>query len=174
MLELTVNIEVRCRVDWLSLDTQNCPVQRTLDVVGEKWSLLLVREAINGVRRFDDFRDHLGVSEAVLADRLRKLVAAEILMTQPYQPPGGRTRQEYLLTGKGWDLWPIIVSLMQWGDKHAADPAGPFLEVRHTDCGAPVRVVVECSHDHTALARRQVVVSPGAAARTREQRPTQR
>lgn len=62
-------------MDWLSLDTQNCPVQRTLALVGEKWSLLLIRETINGVRRFDDFRDHLGMSEAVLSDRLRKLLA---------------------------------------------------------------------------------------------------
>lgn len=155
-------------MDWLSLDTQNCPVKRTLDIVGEKWSLLLIREAINGVRRFDDFRDHLGVSEAVLADRLRKLVAAEILETRPYQPAGGRTRNEYALTEKGWDTWPIIVSLMQWGDKYTADPEGPFLNVRHADCGAPVRVVVECSDDHAAVAHREVVVSAGASARERK------
>ncbi|MEU1203895.1 helix-turn-helix domain-containing protein [Nocardia sp. NPDC005825] len=155
-------------MDWLSLDTENCPVKRTLEVVGEKWSLLLIREVINGVRRFDDFRDHLGVSEAVLADRLRKLVAAQILETRPYRPAGGRVRHEYVLTDKGWDMWPIIVSLMQWGDKHAADPEGPFLNVRHADCGAPVRVVVECSHDHHAVAHDQVVVSAGASARERQ------
>lgn len=155
-------------MDWLSLDTQNCPVKRTLDIVGEKWSLLLIREAINGVRRFDDFRDHLGVSEAVLADRLRKLVAAEILETRPYRPEGGRTRNEYALTEKGWDTWPIIVSLMQWGDKYTADPEGPFLNVRHADCGAPVRVVVECTDDHTEIAHREVVVSAGASARERK------
>ncbi|MFI8975123.1 winged helix-turn-helix transcriptional regulator [Nocardia asteroides] len=154
-------------MDWLDLDTQNCPVQRTLEIVGEKWSLLIIREVINGVRRFDDFRDHLGMSEAVLADRLRKLVAAQILETRPYRPAGGRTRNEYVLTNKGWDLWPIIVSLMQWGDKHAADAEGPFLDVRHADCGAPIRVVVECSHDHTSVAHDQVVVSPGASARDR-------
>ncbi|MEV0081009.1 helix-turn-helix domain-containing protein [Nocardia neocaledoniensis] len=166
-MHLTVNIEVRCDVDWLGLDTANCPVQRTLALVGEKWSLLIVREAINGVRRFDDFRDHLGMSEAVLADRLRKLVAAGILMTRPYRSPGGRTRNEYRLSEKGWDLWPVIVSLMQWGDKYTADPEGPFLDVRHADCDAPVRVVVECSHDHAALTHNEVVVRPGASARTR-------
>lgn len=154
-------------MDWLRLDTQNCPVQRTLGLVGEKWSLLLIREAINGVRRFDDFRDHLGMSEAVLSDRLRKLVAAGILDTRPYRPEGGRTRNEYVLTAKGWDLWPVIVSLMQWGDKYTADPEGPFLDVRHSDCGAPVRVVVACSDGHGALRRDQVAVRPGASARER-------
>ncbi|WP_175585243.1 winged helix-turn-helix transcriptional regulator [Nocardia cyriacigeorgica] len=167
MIDLAVNIEVRCIVDWLSLDTQNCPVKRTLDIVGEKWSLLVIREAINGVRRFDDLRDHLGVSEAVLADRLRKLVAAQILETRPYRPAGGRTRHQYVLTDKGWDMWPIIVSLMQWGDKYAADPEGTFLDVRHADCGSPVRVVVECSDHHEAIAHDQVVVSAGASARER-------
>lgn len=154
-------------MDWLSLDTENCPVKRTLEIVGEKWSLLVIREVINGVRRFDDFRDHLGVSEAVLADRLRKLVAAEILETRPYRPVGGRTRNEYVLTDKGWDLWPVIVSLMQWGDKYTADPQGPLLNIRHADCGGPVRVVVQCGDDHDTVAHDQVVVSAGASARER-------
>ena len=159
-------------MDWLSLDTENCPVQRTLDLVGEKWSLLIIREAVNGVRRFDDFRDHMGMSEAVLADRLRKLVAAGVFMTRPYRPPGGRTRHEYRLTEKGWDLWPVVVSLMQWGDKHAADPEGTFLDVRHADCGAPVRVVVECGHGHPISGHAEVVVRPGPSARARRQGPS--
>lgn len=154
-------------MDWLALDTRNCPVQRTLNLVGEKWNLLIIREAVNGVRRFDDFRDHLAVSEAVLADRLRKLVASGILSTQPYRPPGGRTHNEYRLTSKGWDLWPIVMSLMQWGDKYTADPQGPLLDVRHSGCGAEVRVVVECSHDHAVLDHTQVTVRPGRGARAR-------
>lgn len=158
-------------MDWLDLDTGNCPVQRTLELVGEKWSLLIVRETINGVRRFDDLHDHLGISEAVLADRLRKLVAVGILHTRPYQAPGERTRNEYRLSQKGWDLWPVVVSLMQWGDKYTADPEGPFLDVRHADCGAPVRVVVECSHDHAALTHTDVDVQPGASARRRSRMP---
>lgn len=155
-------------MDWLSLDTQNCPVQRTLELVGEKWSLLIIREAVNGIRKFDDFRDHLAMSEAVLADRLKKLVAAGILETRPYRPPGERTRNEYRLTGKGWDMWPIVMALMQWGDKHAADPRGPLLDVRHAECGAEVRVIVECSRDHTVLDHTCVTVRPGAGARERD------
>lgn len=154
-------------MDWLSLDTENCPVQRTLEIVGEKWSLLIVRELVNGVRRFDELRDHLGVSEAVLSDRLRKLVTAGIFETQPYRPTGGRTRHEYVLTPKGWDLWPVIVALMQWGDEYYRDPEGPLLDLSHADCGAPIRVVVECSQHHEPVGRDQVEVAPGAGARER-------
>lgn len=152
-------------MEWLEISTENCPVQRTLDLVGEKWTLLVLRDAVNGVRRFDDFHRHIGLSEAVLADRLRKLVAAGILRTVPYQEPGRRTRHEYRLTDRGWDLWPVLVALMQWGDEHAADPVGPVLDVRHSTCGAPVRVVVECSGKHAALGPAEVTALPGPAAR---------
>lgn len=135
-------------MDWLEVDTENCSVRRTLDLVGDRWSLLLLRDAMNGVRRFDAFRRHVGLSEAVLADRLRKLVAGGILETRAYREPGARTRSEYRLTAKGWDLWPAMIALMQWGDAYTADPAGPVLEVRHKDCGARVRAVVECTGDH--------------------------
>lgn len=111
-------------MQYLEMDTENCPVRRALDVVGEKWSLLILRDAFNGVRRYDDFRRHLGLSEAVLADRLRKLVAAGILRVEPYREPGARTRSQYRLTPKGRDLWPVLLALKQWGDSHAGDPAG--------------------------------------------------
>lgn len=147
------------------MSTENCPVQRTLDVVGEKWTLLILRDAANGVRRFDDFRRHIGLSEAVLSDRLRKLTSAGILRTVPYREPGSRARNEYRLTEKGWDLWPVLVALRQWGEAHAATGEGSVLDVRHTDCGAPVRIVVECSADGTALTPRDVTARPGPGAR---------
>lgn len=151
---------------WLETDTANCSVRRTLDVVGEKWSLLIVRDAFNGVRRYEEFRRHIGLSEAVLADRLRKLTAAGILRAEPYREPGTRTRSEYRLTPKGRDLWPVLLALKQWGDAHAADPEGPSLDIRHTACGAPVRVVVECQGDERAtLGPRDVSVRPGPGAR---------
>ncbi|MEU6665911.1 helix-turn-helix domain-containing protein [Streptomyces sp. NPDC046727] len=150
---------------WLDTSTENCTVQRTLDVIGEKWSLLVLRDAMNGVRRFDDFRGHVGLSEAVLADRLRKLVAAGILTTVPYQEPGHRTRREYRLTAKGWDLWPVMIALKQWGDRYTADPEGPPLEVRHRDCGEQVEAVVVCPTDHGRLDPRQAYTKPGASAR---------
>jgi DNA-binding HxlR family transcriptional regulator len=152
---------------WLEMSTENCTVQRTLDLVGEKWTLLLLRDAFNGVRRFDDFRRHVGLSEAVLADRLRKLVAAGILATVPYRENGSRTRHEYRLTPKGGDLWPVLVALRQWGETYVGDPEGPVLEIRHRDCGAAVRVVVECPEEHAALSPTEVRVVPGPAARPR-------
>jgi DNA-binding HxlR family transcriptional regulator len=154
-------------MEWLETSTENCTVQRTLDVVGEKWSLLILRDAFNGVRRFDDFRRHMGLSDAVLSDRLRKLVAAGILRTAPYQERGSRTRHEYRLTRKGRDLWPVLVALRQWGETYVGDPEGPVLDIRHSDCGAPVRVVVECCAEHATLSPREVTVRPGPAARPR-------
>jgi DNA-binding HxlR family transcriptional regulator len=154
-------------MEWLEVSTEDCPVQRTLDVVGEKWSLLILRDAVNGVRRFDEFRRHMGMSEAVLSDRLRKLTAAGILTTVPYREPGSRARNEYRLTPKGWDLWPVLIALRQWGQTHAPTPGGPVLDVRHTACGAPVRVVVECAAEHTELTPRDVTARPGAGARRR-------
>lgn len=151
---------------WLETSTENCTVQRTLDLVGEKWSLLVLRDAMNGVRRFDDFRRHMGLSEAVLADRLRKLVTAGILETVPYREPGSRTRHEYRLTRKGWDLWPAMIALKQWGDRYTADPEGPPLEVRHRDCGEPVEAVVVCTVGHDALTPWQARTRPGPSART--------
>lgn len=109
-------------MEWLDVSTENCPVQSTLDLVGEKWTLLILRDAFIRVRRFDDFRRHLGLSDAVLADRLRKLVAADILTAVPYQQAGSRTRHEYRLTSKGRDLWPILMALRQWGETYAAAP----------------------------------------------------
>ncbi|MGW1730515.1 winged helix-turn-helix transcriptional regulator [Streptomyces sp. NBC_01617] len=150
---------------WLEMSTENCTVQRALDVVGEKWTLLILRDAFNGVRRFDDFHRHMGLSEAVLAGRLRKLVAAGVLRTVPYQEQGSRTRQEYRLTRKGRDLWPVLVALRQWGETYVGDAEGPVLDIRHSDCGAPVRVVVECSGEHAALTPAEVTVLPGPAAR---------
>ncbi len=150
---------------WLETSTANCTVQRTLDLVGEKWSLLLLRDAMNGVRRFDDFRRHVGLSEAVLADRLRKLVAAGILETVAYREPGSRTRHEYRLTRKGWDLWPAMIALKQWGDQYTADPEGPPLAVHHAECGEGVRAVVVCADGHGPLTPHQAGIRPGPSAR---------
>ncbi|MFE1794654.1 winged helix-turn-helix transcriptional regulator [Streptomyces sp. NPDC059517] len=152
-------------MEWVEVSTENCTVQRTLDVIGEKWSLLVLRDAMNGVRRFDDFRRHIGLSDAVLADRLRKLVGAGILDSVPYQESGRRTRNEYRLTKKGWDLWPVMLALKGWGDRYTADPEGPPLDVFHADCGEPVHTVVTCGHGHGPLRPQEARTRPGPAAR---------
>ncbi|MEW2166076.1 helix-turn-helix domain-containing protein [Streptomyces sp. NPDC007084] len=150
---------------WLDTSTENCTVRRTLDLIGEKWSMLVLRDAMNGVRRFDDFRRHVGLSESVLSDRLRKLVAAGILDTVPYSEPGSRTRHEYRLTRKGWELWPAMIALKQWGDRYTADPEGPPLEVLHKGCGDEVRAVVVCGADHGELTPPQARTRPGPSAK---------
>ncbi|MFI6938954.1 winged helix-turn-helix transcriptional regulator [Streptomyces sp. NPDC050418] len=154
-------------MEFVETSTENCPVQRTLELVGEKWTLLVLRDAANGVRRFDDFRRHIGLSEAVLSDRLRKLTTVGILRAVPYRDPGTRTRNEYRMTRKGWDLWPVLVALKQWGDTHAPDPEGPVLDLRHTECGSPVRVIVECTAEQETLDPAQVIARPGPGARRR-------
>ena len=150
---------------WLDYDTDNCSVQRTLDVIGEKWTILVLREAFNGVRRFDQIRDHVGVSEAVLADRLRKLVTANVLESVPYREPGQRTRKEYHLTAKGKDLYPVMIALLAWGDRHCTDPEGPALSVSHRNCGKPVEAVVQCAAGHRIESLHDSMTAPGPGAR---------
>src|SRR3981081_2800322 len=109
-------------------ETQNCSIARTLEVVGERWSLLIVRDVLFGVDRFDDLVQHLGITRSVLTARLERLVGAEVLSRQPYQQRP--ERNEYHLTDKGSQLWPVLVHLMRWGDEHYVGPNGPpgFLE----------------------------------------------
>lgn len=142
------------RPRWLDFDTASCAVQRTLDVIGEKWTILLIRDAANGVRRFDDFRSHVGLSEAVLSARLRTLVAEGIFETREYQEPGQRRRHEYRLTPKGWDLFPALVALMQWGETYRAYDGGQPWQIQHKACGHPVRAEVRCTHDGALLTPR--------------------
>jgi DNA-binding HxlR family transcriptional regulator len=151
-------------MDWLEFDTELCAVHRTLAVVGEKWTMLLIRDCANGVHRFDDFRRHVGLSEAVLADRLRTLVANGIFETREYQEPGQRRRREYRLTAKGWDLFPVLVALMQFGLKHLCDDGADPWRVQHKACGHHVVAEVRCSFDHEVLTPRdtEAVLGPGA------------
>ena len=149
---------------WLDFDTERCSVQRTLAVIGEKWTILLIRDCANGVHRFDDFRRHVGLSEAVLADRLRTLVENGIFETREYQEPGQRRRREYRLTAKGWDLFPVLVALMQFGNKHLAPDGDEGWRVQHKACGHQVVAEVRCSHDGEVLTPRdtEAVSEPGA------------
>lgn len=152
-------------MDWQTVDATTCSVGRTLAVVGEKWSLLVLRDAYNGLGRYDDLRRHLGVSDAVLADRLRTLVAAGILRRRAYREPGRRAQAEYVVTDAGWELQPVVVGLLQWGDRHLPVEDGPLVEVRHRGCGAPVEAVVRCTADGRALTPRETELVPGRGMR---------
>ncbi len=140
----------------LLLDRTRCSVAGTLAVVGEKWSLLVLREAFLGVRRFADFQRMLGAPRAVLTDRLGRLVDEGILRRVPYQDEGERQRHEYRLTRKGVDLYPTLVALMEWGDRHLAGEQGVPMELRHRDCGAPVHLTLTCEEGHTLEGAREV------------------
>ena len=144
-------------------DAVNCSVARTLELVGARSTLLILREAFFGTRRFDDFRRRVGITEPIAAARLRELVDAGLLARRPYQDPGRRTRQEYVLTDKGRDLFPVLIALMYWGDRHLADPAGPPVRVWHDGCGAALHAEVRCAEDHPVpLRESRVSAGPGA------------
>ena len=151
-------------VDWRDIDTELCAIHRTLAVIGEKWTILVIRDAANGVRRFDDFRRHVGLSEAVLSDRLKRLVTEGIFETREYQEPGQRRRAEYHLTQKGRDLYPAITALREWGDKYLSDPEGPPVLVTHRGCGAAIHTAIVCDAGHT-VDPEDIERTPGPSAR---------
>lgn len=120
-----------------------CPVARTVGQIGDPWTLLIVRNALLGTRKFEDFCRQLGVTRHVLAQRLRDLVAAGIFKQVPSRP--GSPRMEYRLTRKGYDLQPVILALVNWGNTWMFEGETLPLEYRHADCGAVMRPTVCCS-----------------------------
>ena len=147
-----------------SWDRTRCSVAATLSVIGEKWTLLVLREAFLGVRRFADFQRNLGAPKAVLTERLGTLVAAGILSRVPYQAEGERQRHEYRLTDKGRDLYPTLVALRQWGDRYLTDGRAAPLALEHLDCGAEVRAELSCAAGHAVAGPRDVRVVRAASA----------
>jgi len=124
-------------------DDQVCSIARALEVVGERWTLLLIRDAFLGVRRFQDFERGLGVSKKVLAERLERLTEEGILERRRYQerPP----RDEYRLTAKGRALWRVLAQLMIWGDEYYSPAEGPPRLLRHRDCGGTADGRLRCT-----------------------------
>jgi DNA-binding HxlR family transcriptional regulator len=149
----------------LEYDTANCTIGAAVSAIGEKWTFLILREAFNGVRRFDDMRRRTQAPRQVLSDRLSRLVADGMLRRVPYQERGQRARHEYRLTQKGLDLYTVLVALMEWGDKYAVGPAGPQVQLTHRDCGADVRLQLACTDGHVLDSPREVTPLPGPGAR---------
>jgi DNA-binding HxlR family transcriptional regulator len=148
-------------LDW-SID--NCTVQRALQVVGDRWSFVVLREVYNGVRRFDDMRARTAIPRQVLSDRLGRLVDEDLLRRHPYREEGQRARYEYRLTTKGFDLYPVLVALNDWGSRYYADPEGSPLVFTHRDCGAEIHARLECAAGHTVDDLRETVPQPGPGA----------
>ena len=149
----------------LDYATANCNIAAALAIVGEKWTFLVLREAFNGVRRFDDMQRRTGAPRQVLSNRLSRLVADGILRKTPYRDEGQRPRSEYRLTEKGIELFPVIAALLAWGDKYAAWPGGPAVELTHRGCGAPVHLELACADGHVLGSAREVTPVPGPGAR---------
>src|SRR6266487_2174311 len=155
----------------LDYDSANCAIGAAVAILGDKPTFLVLREAFNGVRRFDDMRRRTEMPRQVLADRLARLVGDGLLRKVPYREAGQRERHEYRLTGRGLDLYPVLVALMEWGDRHAAGPAGPQVLLRHRDCGEPVRMRLTCAGGHELASAREVTPVPGPGARKIARRP---
>jgi DNA-binding HxlR family transcriptional regulator len=140
---------------------QNCSIAKSLELLGERWTLLVIREAFLGTRRFEGFLERLDIARNVLSARLARLVEEDVLRKVRYQERPDRF--EYRLTEKGLDLWPVIVSLLQFGDRYYA-PDGPPVFLRHRDCGGEVDSHRLCSACGARLTARDVVASAGDPA----------
>jgi DNA-binding HxlR family transcriptional regulator len=127
-------------------EARHCSMAKALDVVNNRTAFLLLREAFYGTTRFDDFAERVGASEPATAARLRDLVEAGLLVKEPYKDPGARTRQQYRLTDKGHELLPVLVGLMQWGDRWEND--GGRVRLQHAGCGARVHAELRCESGH--------------------------
>jgi DNA-binding HxlR family transcriptional regulator len=129
---------------WNDVPSQICSVARTTAILGDRWTMLLIREAFLGTRRFEEFRALTGASPQITASRLERLVHAGILRKVPYQHRP--TRYEYRFTAMGRDLYPVLVALMTWGDKWQNDGQGPPNPLRHVSCGEITRPRLACDH----------------------------
>jgi len=149
----------------LDYDTANCSIGAAVGILGERQTFLVLREAFNGVRRFAVIQSRTGMPRQVLTDRLARLVDEGLLRKVPYRDSGQRSRNEYRLTGKGLDLYPVLVALMAWGDRYAAGPEGPQVLLQHRDCGEPVELQLSCRAGHVLDSAREVTAVPGTGAR---------
>ncbi len=138
-----------------------CSIQGTLDVIGDRWTLLILRDIFRGVRRFSQLEDNLGIAKNLLASRLSKLVAADIVTKIPYQDKP--IRHEYFLTQKGRDLSPSLVALMRWGDRWCNDGTPPTLLV-HSECGTPLNQITQCPTCDESLDPDEIRSRPGPGA----------
>jgi DNA-binding HxlR family transcriptional regulator len=141
------------------LQQQPCSIARTAAVLGERWTLVILRQAFRGMRRFEDIQRDLGIARNILADRLQTLVAEGILERRPYQdrPP----RYEYRLTQKGRDLYPVLIALMEWGDRYTAGEAGAPVVLVHEPCGHETSPRFVCDHCGQELDPREMRAEPG-------------
>jgi DNA-binding HxlR family transcriptional regulator len=148
---------------WSEVDQMTCSVARTLAVVGDRWTLLVLRDCFLGLRRFDDFQRDLGLTRHRLADRLARLVEHGVLERAAYQERPARF--EYRLTEKGRDLYPVMTALLRFGDRWLADADGAPLELIHRGCGAVATPTLACPECGELVSARDMQARPGPALR---------
>ncbi len=155
----------------LKWSTDNCPIERAVSLFGDRWSFLVLREIFSGIRRFDDLRVRTHIPRQVLSARLSALISAGLLRREPYREPGKRTRQEYRLTQKGLDLYPVLVALLDWGNRYGelgdgvdSTPTSPTV-AQHRGCAGAVRASLVCENGHEVTEVREVVFALGPGAR---------
>lgn len=148
----------------LAFSTDNCTLGRAMAILGERWTVVVLREVFLGIRRFDDIRTHTGIPRQVLSNRLARLVDEGLLRKVPYQPAGSRVRHEYRLTEMGVALQPVLLAVLRWGDRYLAGPEGPPFDFFHEGCGEQVRTEVRCAAGHEVTTR-EVGTRPGPGVR---------
>jgi DNA-binding HxlR family transcriptional regulator len=147
---------------WDALEDEQCSLARTVSVIGDRWTLLILRDCFLRVRRFEAFQSRLKITRHLLAERLKKLVATGVLRKVAYlQRP---LRYEYILTQKGLDLYPIIMEIVHWGDVHMVDERGRPRLHEHKRCGHSFDPVMVCSHCGEEITAKEVIVHPGPGA----------
>ncbi|HEY9236331.1 MULTISPECIES: winged helix-turn-helix transcriptional regulator [Phenylobacterium] len=144
---------------WDDLAGERCSVARSVAVIGDRWTLMILRDCFLGVRRFEGFQERLGISRTIIADRLKLLTDEGVLYRSQYQerPP----RHEYRLTEKGLALYPVILAIVHWGDQHYAGAEGPPMLLRHKACGCDFHAVQTCSECGEPVHARAVEARPG-------------
>src|SRR3954471_6801270 len=143
--------------DALDWSVETCTIGRAMEILGEKSTVVVLREVFDGIRRFADMRERTGIPRQVLANRLSSLVEHGLLRREPYREPGARARHEYRLTAKGFDLYPVLIAVAEWGNRYLAEPEGPPLEFWHRDCGEPVHAGLRCAGGHDVADYREVL-----------------
>jgi DNA-binding HxlR family transcriptional regulator len=141
---------------------QVCSIARALEVVGERWTLLILRDALVGLTRFEDFQDKLGIATNVLSTRLKRLCDEGLLERVPDADRPGRPK--YVLTDKGRELAPALIVLMKWGDRHYPTPGGPPRLTLHVDCGGNIGADLRCDRCGAQAGRGQITLPPGPGA----------
>jgi len=146
-------------------ETEICPIALSLDVLGQKWTILIVREALRGARRFSEFHEALGCPRNLLAARLRLLCDSGVLRLVPYAVPGQRTREQYELTPAGEELAPTLIALFDWGTRHTSVGDAMWAQPSRCACGAQLHVALECEAGHRLTTPETIVFPRRSVAR---------